>query len=61
MAKNPLTRSAGLEVTPHEGSVTITGNVGSSKVAMAVSEIAKGVSEVKALHSEVGMGADSHW
>jgi osmotically-inducible protein OsmY len=61
MAKNPLTRSAGLEVTAHDGEVTITGNVGSTKAADAVAEIARGVSGVKTLHSEVGMGADWHW
>jgi osmotically-inducible protein OsmY len=41
--------------------VTITGNVGSTKAADAVAEIARGVSGVKTLHSEVGMGADWHW
>lgn len=61
MAKNPLTRSAGLEVTANSGTVTITGNVGSTKAAEAVTEIARGVSGVKTLHSEVGMGADWHW
>jgi cytidylate kinase len=61
MAKNPLTRSAGLEVTANNGAVTITGNVGSTKAAETVAEIAKGVAGVKALHSEVGMGADWNW
>jgi len=61
MAKNPLTRSAGLEVTAHDGEVTITGNVGSTKATAVVAEIARGVSGVKVLHSEVGMGADWHW
>lgn len=61
MASNPLTRSAGLEVTAHDGSVTITGNVGSTKAAEAVAEIARAVPGVKSLHSEVGMGSDWHW
>jgi osmotically-inducible protein OsmY len=61
MAKNPLTRSAGLEVTATDGNVTITGNVSSAKAAEAVAEIARGVAGVKTLHSEVGMGADWHW
>ena len=61
MAKNPLTRSAGLEVTARDGEVTIKGNVGSTKAAEAVAEIAGRISGVKALHSEVGMGADWHW
>jgi cytidylate kinase len=61
MAKNPLTRSASLEVTAKDGEVTITGNVSSTKAAEAVSDIAGGVSGVKLLRSEVGMGADWHW
>jgi osmotically-inducible protein OsmY len=61
MAKNPLTRSAGLEVTASDGNVTITGNVGSSKAIEAVTELAKAVPGVKTLRSEVGMGADWHW
>jgi osmotically-inducible protein OsmY len=61
MAKDSLTRSAGLEVTAQDGEVTITGNVGSAKAAEAVAGIARGVPGVKALHSEVGMGADWHW
>lgn len=61
MARNPLTRSAGLEVTADDGKVTITGNVGSTKAADAVAEVARNVSGVKALHSEVGMGSDWYW
>jgi len=61
MTRDPLTRSAGLEVTADDGNVTIIGNVGSAKAGEAVAKIAKAVPGVKALHSEVGMGADWHW
>lgn len=60
MAKNPLTRSAGLEVTANDGAVVITGNVGSSKAVEAVAELAKVVPGVKSLRPDVGMGADWH-
>jgi cytidylate kinase len=61
MAKNPLTRSASLEVTSDEGNVTIIGNVSSAKAAEAVAKVARAVAGVKTLHSEVGMGPDWHW
>lgn len=61
MARNPLTRSAGLEVSAKDGEVTITGNVSSTKAADAVAEIANMVPGVKSLRSEVGMGGDWHW
>jgi len=61
MAKNPLTRSASLEVTADGGGVVITGNVGSNKAIEAVNEAARQVEGVKTLRCEVGIGTDWHW
>jgi cytidylate kinase len=61
MAKNPLTRSAGLEVEAHDGEVVISGSVGSSKVVEAITETAQRVEGVKSLRCEAGMGSDWHW
>lgn len=61
MARNPLTRSAGLEVTANDGNVVISGNVGSSRAIQAVEQQAKGVTGVKSLRSDVGLGANWHW
>jgi cytidylate kinase len=61
MARNPLTRSASLEVTADGGDVVVTGNVGSSKAIEAVNQAARQVDGVKTLRSEVGVGTDWHW
>jgi cytidylate kinase len=61
MAKNPLTRSASMEVTADAGEVVVTGNVGSGKAVEAVTQAAQAVAGVKKLRCEVGIGTDWHW
>ncbi len=61
MAKNPLTRNAGLEVSASDGEVVITGNVGSAKAIEAIAQTAQKVQGVKTLRCDVGMGSDWHW
>ena len=61
LAKDPLIRNAGFEVTANDGEVVITGNVGSSIAMETVAATAQQVAGVKKLRSEVGIGADWHW
>lgn len=61
MAKDPDTRTAGVEVTAEDGAVVITGSAGSTKTIEAITRVARGVEGVKSLRCEVGMGADWHW
>jgi cytidylate kinase len=61
MGKNPLTRSASLEVTANDGEVLLTGNVGSQKAVEAITQTAEQVEGVTTLRSEVGMGTGWHW
>jgi osmotically-inducible protein OsmY len=61
LARNPQTRSAGLQVTADDGNVVITGNIGSAKAKEAISQIAQSVDGVRKLSNEVGMGSDWYW
>lgn len=61
MAKDPVTRSAGLEITADSGDVVITGSVGSARAAEAVARTAREVQGVKSLRCDVGVGSDWHW
>jgi cytidylate kinase len=61
LAKNPETRSAGIQVTADRGEVAITGTVGSSKAVEAIPRIAAGVEGVKNLRCEIGVGTDWYW
>jgi osmotically-inducible protein OsmY len=61
LARNPVTRSAALQVTARDGDVVITGNAGSSKALELIPQIASEVEGVDRVHSEAGLGADWYW
>jgi osmotically-inducible protein OsmY len=61
LAKEPLTRSAGLQVVARDGDILITGNVGSAKAMDLIPRIAGQVEGVKQVRSEAGQGADWYW
>ncbi len=61
LAKEPATRSAGIEVTANDGDVVITGSVGSSKALELMPRIAGAVEGVKTVRCEAGMGSDWYW
>ena len=61
LAKNPATRSAGIQVRADNGEVVIGGTVDSVKALGLVSQIAESVDGVKGLRSEFGVGSDWYW
>ena len=61
LAKNPSTRSAGIEVTANGGEVVIGGKVGSTKALDLVQQIAEGVDGVKKVKCDFGVGTDWYW
>jgi osmotically-inducible protein OsmY len=61
LARNPATRSAGLQITAKDGAVRITGSVGSSKTSTTIAQMAGAVEGVKDLQCEVGVGTDWYW
>jgi len=61
LAKDPVTRSAGIDVVADGGDVVITGSVGSSKALDLIPRIAGAVEGVKSASCEAGMGADWYW
>ena len=61
LAKEPLTRSAGLQVVAQDGDILITGNVGSAKATELIPRLAGQVEGVKRVRSEAGQGADWYW
>jgi osmotically-inducible protein OsmY len=61
LAKDPATRSAGVNVTADDGDVLITGSVGSSKALELIPKIAGAVEGVKDVRCEAGMGTDWYW
>jgi cytidylate kinase len=58
IAKNPKTRSAGVQVTSDGGRITISGDVGSAKVLNLIPQLAEKVSGVTAVQCDAGMGID---
>jgi cytidylate kinase len=61
MAKNPVTRSAGIQVVADGGQVVITGSVGSPQAVEAIPRLASAVEGIKNLRCEVGVGLDWGW
>lgn len=61
LAKNPDTRSAGIQVTADDGAVVISGTVGSARALELIPQIARGVEGVKSVRSDAGMGTDWYW
>jgi osmotically-inducible protein OsmY len=61
LAKEPLTRSAGIQVVARDGEVSITGNVSSTQGLELIPRIASQVEGVRSVHCEAGVGADWYW
>lgn len=61
LAKNPATRSAGIQVEARDGQVTITGNAPSTHSLELIPKIAGEVKGVTGVQCEVGMGSDWYW
>ncbi len=61
LAKNPATRSAGIQVNADNGEVVIGGTIGSVKATELVTQIAETVEGVKGVRSEIGVGTDWYW
>jgi cytidylate kinase len=61
LAKNPETRSAGIQVNADNGDVVIGGTVNSTKALELVPKIVEGVDGVKSLKCEFGVGTDWYW
>ena len=61
LAKNPETRSAGIEVNADDGVVVIGGTVNSVKALNLVPQIAESVEGVKTLRCEFGVGTNWYW
>jgi osmotically-inducible protein OsmY len=61
LAKNPHTRSAGIQVVARDGEVLITGNVNSSQAVELIPHIAREVPGVRNVRCEAGMGTDWYW
>lgn len=61
LAKNPQTRSAGIQVVADDGVVTITGSVHSPAALELIPSIARGVPGVSSVTCTAGMGTDWYW
>ena len=61
LAKNPATRSAGIEVVARDGHISISGNVNSSQAVELIPRLASEVQGVRSVQSEAGMGTDWYW
>jgi cytidylate kinase len=61
LARDPKTRSAGIDVTADDGQVLISGSVGSSGVIDAIAATAATVPGVKSVRTEMAVGSDWHW
>lgn len=61
LAKNPQTRSAGIQVVASDGAVSITGNVNSPTALELIPQITRGVAGVTSVTCAAGMGTDWYW
>ena len=61
LAKNPLTCSASIQVTAHDGEISITGNVNSAQAVDLIPRMAAEVPVLRSVHCEAGMGTDWYW
>ena len=61
LARNPATRSSGIQVDATDGEVVIGGTVSSVKTKELIPEIVGNVEGVKNLRYEVGVGTDWYW
>ena len=61
LAKEPKTRSSGIEVTADDGNVVILGSVRTTEAQELVPQIAEGVDGVRSVRCDAGMGTDWYW
>ncbi len=61
LAKNPHTRSVGIQIAARGGDITITGNVNSSRALELIPTIVRDVPGVRNLSCEAGKGTDWYW
>ncbi|MBN1627485.1 MAG: cytidylate kinase family protein [Deltaproteobacteria bacterium] len=61
IAKDKHTRSAPVNVFADNGTVSITGNVGSEKTVEAVTQVASLVKGVMKVNNNIGIGGDLYW
>ena len=61
LAKDPKTRSSGIDVTANDGDVKIVGSVRTAEAGELVPKIAKEVDGVKSVVCEAGQGTDWYW
>lgn len=61
LTKEKETSSANVRVSSDDGTVTISGSVGSETNQKAVGEVAMKVPGVRQVKNEVGIGSDWHW
>lgn len=60
-AKNERSRIASIQVSADSGIVTLSGSLGSQKTLETIIETAKGVSGVKTVINQMGIGTDWYW
>ena len=61
LAREPKTRSSGLDVTADDGAVRIVGSVRTSEATTLVPKIAEDVEGVRSVECEAGVGTDWYW
>jgi osmotically-inducible protein OsmY len=61
LAKNPLTRSASIQVAAHDGEVSIAGSVNSAQAVDLIPRIVGQVPGVRHVHWKAGMSSDWCW
>ncbi len=61
LAKEPKTRSSGIDVTADDGEVVIVGSVRTAEAGELLPQIAERVEGVRSVRCEAGMGTDWYW
>ena len=61
LAREPKTRSSGIDVTADDGAIRIVGSVRTGEAGSLVPEIAQTVEGVKSVQCEAGVGTDWYW
>lgn len=61
LAQNEHTSASALKVTADNGTVTISGNVGSAKAVDTITSVAQQVEEAEIITNDVGVGGDWYW
>ena len=61
LAREPKTRSSGIDVTADDGAIRIVGSVRTGEAGSLLPEIAEKVEGVTSVQCEAGMGTDWYW